>query len=418
MTARLHTFQRWIADRIGGHPSVRGLLTAAVIALLVGASLKDAVRQPGSQNLHVHQANAFLHGRLDIPAYTDYVHDLAEFEGRKYVVFPPFPAALVMPLVALFGMEGANVVVLCIALTVLNLAVLWRILGRFDTDRNLRSWLLAGFFLGTAYWYCLANSAAVYFYAHLAAVTCILLAMDEALGRGRAWLVGFCLGAALLSRQLSLYSAIFVCAALWCNPAGGSWRRRLVGLAVFAVCFGACMGLYNGFNYVRFGSLTDTGYQYMPLQSFLAARVEKYGVFNVAYVPFNFIHMFLQGFHVSFIGREQLLPQLDRFGTSLTLASPFLFVAFLARGPRLLLAGAWASVTLTLAHLLCYYNNGFVQYNAQRFTLDFMPVLIVLVALGAKRCGAPLVKGLVAYAVVLNAIALVGIPVIHACLLK
>ena len=373
MNARLQAwYRRW---------GFRGILAAVVIVVLVTVSLKDGVRQPGSANLHVHQANAFLHSRLDIPACKDYVHDLAEFEGRQYCVFPPFPAALLMPLVAVFGMEHTNVVLLCLALSILNIAVLWRILEQLQVDRNLRSWLLAAFFLGTAYWLCLAQSAEIYFYAHVTAVTCILLATHEALGRGRAWLVGFCLGAALLSRQLSLYSACFLCAALWTNPTKATWQRRFLDLAVFGVCFGACIGVYCLFNLVRFGNMLDTGYQYMPLQSFLAARVEKYGVFNLAYVPFNFIHMFVQGFHVSFAGREQLLPQLDRFGTALTMASPFVFLAFWARGPRLLLAAAWTSVAFTLVHLLFYYNNGFVQFNAQRFTLDFMPILILLVAL-------------------------------------
>ncbi len=401
-----------------GRWGLRGVLVRGVLAALLAVSLKDAVRQPGSANLHAHQAHAFLHGRLDIVPGKEYVHDLAAFDGRQYCVFPPFPAALLMPLVAVCGMEHTNVVLLCLALSILNLAVLGRILERLQIDRAWRPWLLGAFFLGTAYWLCLVQSAEIYFYAHITAVTCILLATHEAVGRGRAWLVGLCLGAAVLSRQLSVYSALFLGAALFTHPAKPTWQRKVTALAVFGLGLGLCIGLYCLFNLARFGNPFDTGYQYMPLQSFLAARVERYGVFHTAYVPFNFIHMFLQGFHVSFAGREQLLPQLDRFGTSLTMASPFVFLAFWARGPRLLLAAAWASVAFTLAHLLLYYNNGFVQFNAQRFTLDFMPILILLVALGVRRSNPALVKGLIVYAVSLNIITLIGIPLVHACLLN
>jgi len=288
-----------------------------------------------------------------------------------------------------------------------------------DVDEKTQPWFLAAFFLGTAYWFCLANSHEIYFYAHIVAVTCILLAVNEALGKGRAWLVGLCLGAAFLSRQLSLYTFIFLSGALWTRTTERSWQKRFSDLVILSIAFGICVGVYCLFNLVRFGNMLDTGYQYMPLQSFLDARVAKYGVFSLAYLPFNFIHMFLQGFHVSFIGRELLLPQMDRFGTSLTMASPFVFLAFWSRSKKpLLLAAAWASVALTLAHILLYYNNGFVQFNAQRFTLDFMPVLIILVAIGARRCSTALVKGLIAYAVVLNIVTMVGIPLVNAWLLK
>jgi hypothetical protein len=400
--------------RLGGMK----LLIALVAVCLVGFSLKDPIRRSGGANLHTHQANAFVHGQLHIMEHEDYVHDLAKHDGLNYSVFPPFPAILLAPFVSVLGMDKTNPVLLCVALTILNIVVLWRILGLVDVDPKGRAWWVAAFFLGTAYWFCLANSHEIYFYAHIVAVTCLLLAAHEALGKGRAYLVGFCLGAAFLSRQLSLYSFIFASAALWCPAVKRSWQRRIADLATLSLSFGSCVIIYCLFNYVRFGNMLDTGYQYMPLQSFLAARVAEHGVFSLAYAPFNFIHMFVQGFHVSFIGRELLVPQLDRFGTSLTMASPFIFLALWSKGPRLILAAAWCTVGLTIAHQLFYYNNGFVQFNAQRFTLDFMPVLIILIAVGAKRCSIPLVKGLIVYAVVLNVITLVGIPVVNACLLK
>src|SRR5271154_1748984 len=51
-------------------------------------------------------ADAWLHGRLDLggppPPYTGN-NDFAVFQGRTYVSFPPFPAVLIAPLVALSG---------------------------------------------------------------------------------------------------------------------------------------------------------------------------------------------------------------------------------------------------------------------------------------------------------------------------
>src|SRR4051794_36923220 len=45
-------------------------------------------------------ADAWLHGHLDLghapPAYTQN-NDFAEFQGRYYVSFPPFPALILLP---------------------------------------------------------------------------------------------------------------------------------------------------------------------------------------------------------------------------------------------------------------------------------------------------------------------------------
>ena len=56
-------------------------------------------------------AEAWLDGRLDLggapPAYAG-MNDFARFEGRWYVPFPPFPALLVLPWVALAGSAEAT----------------------------------------------------------------------------------------------------------------------------------------------------------------------------------------------------------------------------------------------------------------------------------------------------------------------
>ncbi len=57
-------------------------------------------------NHYALQADAWLHGRQDIdggpPAYA-MGNDFASFDGKTYISFPPFPAALMLPFVALAG---------------------------------------------------------------------------------------------------------------------------------------------------------------------------------------------------------------------------------------------------------------------------------------------------------------------------
>jgi hypothetical protein len=72
-------------------------------------------------------------------------------------------------------------------------------------------------------------------------------------------------------------------------------------------------------------------------------------------------------------------------------------------------------VGISLVHMLHYYNNGWVQLNAQRFSLDFLPVLWVLMALGTRHVEARWWKGLVAWSIGLNVLVLSLLPeLIHA----
>jgi hypothetical protein len=387
------------------------ILVALAGLVLAGLSVRDGMASKGTESLHVHQAQALLNGRLDIPDSAAEMHDVVRYGNQYYVIFPPFPAILLTPFVALFGARETNVVLLAILLSLLNAFVLKRILSRFATDPSVVPWVLTAFFFGTAYWMCVCFSGGVWYFAHVVAVTCLLLSIDEALGKGRGYLAGAYIAFAFLTRQCTIVTAVFVLALLWRHPGKTTPRARWACAGGLALSLGAGLALYLMYNWARFGNALETGYAFLDLQSFLYWRAEKYGLFHLVYVPFNFIHMFLEGFHIEFAGRENLrLVGMDEFGTSLTAASPFIFIALRAKGDRFLMAAAWCSILVILGQLLMYYNNGFVQVNGQRFALDFLPILILLVAMGASRVSPHLLKAAVIYSVVLNVIALVVVP--------
>lgn len=387
------------------------LLGVLVVAVLLGFQ----TRSPGP-NLYALQAEAWLGGRLDVAQGP---HDLALYGGKAWVPFPPFPSVLLLPVVAVTGPERAPVVAVAVLLACVAGWAAWRLFSRLEVPRRERAWLTAALLLGTGFWSCVLWSNGVWFFAHVVATTFLLLAVTEALGRGRAVLVGLCVGAAFLSRQLAVYSLVFVLALLWRRASEQGRRRQVLQVVLALGAFGLCALVYLAYNAARFGSPFDTGYAHIPLDGFLAERVAKYGLFHPAYVPFNAISMFLEGPHFVFASPRLLQPlAMDGIGTSLTIASPFLFVALAARGngTSVPLRAAWASVLLALVHMLLYYNNGYVQLNAHRFGLDFLPVLIVLVALGAHRLPTDRWKPLVAWAVGLNVFALAVLPVLSRAL--
>src|SRR5450432_3674576 len=52
------------------------------------------------------QAQAWLHGHLDIGIY---IHDSIHVGGKFYIIYPPLPALLMVPFVALLGDKFSDV---------------------------------------------------------------------------------------------------------------------------------------------------------------------------------------------------------------------------------------------------------------------------------------------------------------------
>ncbi len=392
----------------------RQIVWSVLLGLLILISAwGQMAAHPGTDNLFVRQADAFLHGQL---AIDEYGWDVSEVGGKLYVAFPPAPAILLMPVVAALGPETTDTVAVSLLLFALTLIGVWRILAKLGLPPDLRFWPILAFGLGTPLWHALQWGDGVWFFAHTVAVFFLALAIHEALGQGekpgRGWLVGIFLAGAILSRQLTFFAGIFFVVVLWGKSArsdrpNARWGN-MIGFFLPLLLAGAG---YLWFNAARFGSPLDTGYGYLKVSDFLFLRFKDYGLFSPAYVLFNLTYLLFQGFHLSFAAPNQLSGlATDPFGSGILAASPFVLAAFFAKGDRLVRV-SWLVVAMTLLTTLFYYNNGWVQLNGQRFTLDFWPVLLVPLALGLKRQFAAgqerLWQGLIVYAVILNAIALI-----------
>ena len=377
----------------------------SLFAFLISVSI--AIRNDtGTRNLYIYQAEAFQHGRLDV---SESRGNVAFFEDKYYVPFPPFPAILLLPIKTISA--NVNTTLISLFLTILNVIIAKNILKKLNTDKFVGYWLLLAFFLGTGYWLAVIRSSGVWYFAHVVSMTFVLLSIRETLGNGRGVIAGLFLGFAFLSRQLTIYLSIFIVASLVTNHYNDTRTKKVWTTTSFLIALGACVLVYLVYNYLRFGNPFDTGYSYLKLGSLLNSRVERFGLFNIAYVPINVIYMFFQGPHFEFQGT--LIPQtMDPFGTSITFASPFLFFAFFAKCNKLIKISAWSAISISLIHMMLYYNNGLVQVNTQRFTLDFLPLLLVLVALSLTSVKKYLSFFYlsVVYSVTLNIIALLLFP--------
>lgn len=393
---------------IVAHP----FLFYALLVLLSASFIRGVRFDDGMSAEHcVLQAKAFLDRRADIEPGNHSLNDLAGYQGKQYIVNPPLPSALLVPLVALLGVEKTQGLFLTAVLTIINFFLIHSIAARYG-QRHQAWWLAGAFLSGTGYWFCFTQSDGMWFMAHLVSFTFLLAAVNEGSGRSRGWILGALLGASFLSRQATIHSALFFALLLLFNHAG--WGARLRNLFGFLVTLGISVALYLWFNWLRFDNPFDTGYDLLRQPEFLDIRQHSKGLFHWAYIPFNAFNMLANGFCVELEGKGMLDGwHMSPWGTSLTFASPFVFFSLFSRLPLKIKLAAWLSIGLTMLHVLSYHANGWVQINCYRYTLDFMPLLMLLCLTAIRPQNQPLWKGAIIYSIALNALALVVIPLAH-----
>lgn len=394
------------------------LSALGLILALCGALALRALTEHGGSNSYALLADAFLHGRFTSPSCFD--SDCALFMEKIYVIFPPVPALAALPLVALFGPNASGFVLISGLMLLITGWAWWKIAGRLGLERDARIWATAAFLFGTPAIYVCLRGDAVWFFAQavgLALVSCAILA---ALDR-RLVLAGALIGLAFLSRQMALFLAPFLFALS--RPKGEKLiafdRDTIFDALKLGLPVLAAIGAYCLYNWARFGAPLETGYAYIADypdaadRNFITWRILDIGLFSKDYLVFNLAHMFLQGFHIEFAGKYMTeLVRMDPNGTAIIAASPFLLYAFYMKPDMRMLAGL-PVIAVVCGITLFYHSNGFSQHNVQRYALDWLPVLYVLLLpalAGATETVAERLKPfklLATYAIALNVVAFV-----------
>jgi hypothetical protein len=417
-------WQRWRT------PLVIFLAMFACLAALSGPRLRRA----SADNHFVYLADSYLHGttqmRVDPPHSNDwatvtilhlqngdtyrgfwwdrserefwatdrsfYRFDAEELVGMRttrehYVSFPPGPAILMLPGVWIWGM-AFNDVLFTLFFGALNPVLFYLILrmlvgtGRSALRRGDRLWLTLMFGLGTAHGWC-AVLGTVWFTALVMGVTFTQLYILAATDARRPLLAGLWLGCAFACRTPLLFSVVFF--ALYFLFPGGRLRREwgwafwrdglLFGL--FPTLIGLLL-MYQ--NWVRFDQFGEFGHRYLAAGQI--DRIKHYGLFNVHFVSRNLTAALAL---VPKFMPDAPWVQVSQHGLALWFTTPA-FLYFLwaryreEREDRLVqLAHFFALLSIAVPHIF-YQNTGWVQFG-YRFSLDYLPYLCTLLALGRDR---------------------------------
>jgi hypothetical protein len=222
-------------------------------------------------------------------------------------------------------------------------------------------------------------------------------------------LVGFLLGLAITARLPLILGAPFFVAV----GGGGTRQRRLASAAVGGFL---PVAMLLGYTYLTTGSLLHPGYDYQYRLEAAGYPTLGYNrawsVEDPRYVPQNLRIMLGALPEVSpatlpnTLGITEDVPLCTKpgaqrslfdvdcplvipidIGTSILLSAPGLLLALFAfrwRGRTRLGIGTAAAVVLIAAFNLGHFSQGWVQWG-YRFSLDFLPFLLPMVALGAAR---------------------------------
>jgi len=344
-------------------------------------------------------AEAFLQGRtylIDPPS----VKDLSPFNGNYYVSFPPLGALLMLPVVSMVGSGGVNTALWNVFFASLGVAFIFlalvqlRRLGwsKIDNKGNV----LLAFFLGFgSVQYFIAIRGHVYFISQILTATILCFSLWIALIKvevGKGWkllfhaiLTGLVFSTALLARPNVIFAAVGLVAIQYQIQNKDTIfdaRNFILWTGFFLIPIALVVGGLAWYNQIRFGSPFDFGYGNMLVVAPALIRdLSLYGQFHPHFIIRNIQDNFLRLPEWN-PGCGVITPNPN--GMSIFIVSPLLMYLHRSFRRDLWVVGLWISILLIMLVHLMYFNSGALQFG-YRFSLDFMPLIVLLLAVSLKE---------------------------------
>ena len=316
---------------------------------------------------------------------------------RHYVSFPPVPALLMLPAAAIWDYH-VNDVLITLLFAAANALLLFLLLGALQrkgySTRSIKELLVLVFlfaFCTVAFFSSVRGE--VWFTALVIGVTFNLLYLYFALDLRNPLLAGLFLGLGVGTRVPLAFGFVFFALQLFLQR--GPWDkagtlRRIKQGALFAaplVAIGIVLVLYN---LARFGSPTEFGHRF--LVDGTRPAIVDHGLFSFWFLPRNLAAAFTNV--PQFIGQFPYV-KITGHGLSLFATTPVLFYLLWPRKQAVgevsqakyhlsLHTIIWITVACMAAPGMLYQNTGWLQFG-YRFAMDYMPLLIMLLAIDSRR---------------------------------
>ncbi|HEY4184023.1 MAG TPA: hypothetical protein VGP07_03100 [Polyangia bacterium] len=335
--------------------------------------------------------------------------DIVSRSALRYVSFPPFPAVVMLPFVAIWKLAFNDVLftALWAAINPVLLFLLLQDLARRRLSRRSVTdnlWLTVMFGVGSVYYFC-SVVGEVWYTAHIIMVSASIGFVWAALGAERPVRAGLFMGFAVASRPSALFMTVFFlgealrATGAWTTTDGrhrlklnGVFRRKVIRYWAPLVLIQAVLWVHN---WARFGSPLEFGHRYLNVQ--WQDRIAHFGLFNYHFLSRNLAAALVL---LPRILAHYPFVKISQHGMSLFVTSPTLAYTVAPAEKSRLALPLWLTVLATALPSLLYQNSGYIQVG-YRFSLDYMVFLIMLLAVG-NRPLSRLFKGLVLLSIPIN----------------
>lgn len=367
------------------------ILTLIIYIMFAGRLKFEFPTDPA--NYFSHLSWSFLNGRLDLINPT-WNHDLSIYNGKLYIYWGPTPVLLIIPIIFLFGVNISDGLYTALFSTLVPVFVYLSFqkmeeLGLIHLS-NIKKALLTIFLAFGTVFFSIAVRGGVWFTSQAFSTLYILISI-------------YLIFSYLRSKKVIylILSSLFLCLASWgrmtfffyvpiflaliVNSVEINNIKLLLRKTVFfifpLIIILAFTGLYN---YLRFESIFENGYNYQNMAPKFVSDKINYGYFNPYYINHNFYY--------NFINPPVLLNHFPFFkfdpeGNSFLILSPLFLLT-----PLIFRRKHWKSLDLKLLNgtlIFCilfitiiqlnFFGTGWFQFNA-RYLLDVVPLLIILLA--------------------------------------
>lgn len=355
--------------------------------------------RPFDLNLHLNYfrlyADALLNGRLDLVNLNN-VHDLVFYKQKYYIYWPPVPALIYMPIVAIFGTNLPDALINSL-FGMVNVWLVMKICSAFNKkySLSLTGYHIAcfGLFwgLGTVHFY-MSKDGSVWLVSQIMAQTfllaSILILISLKHSTSTFLFSGIFFALAVYTRNHLIFS-IFLIVGL--SLPGNDFRniKPIIKRGmIFILPFLVFSFLNCWYNYARFGDIFENGIRYHLMDPYFVEKYKQYGFMSWHYLPHNFYTEVLRMPSIDstfpFIVKE---PE----GFGFIWGSPFFLllmpVLFLKAGNfekkvkdipeiRFIKTGNIISLFSIALIIFLIMGTGWVQFCA-RYTLDFYIFLII-----------------------------------------
>lgn len=330
-------------------------------------------------NYFVRLAEAMLEGRLSITNPPPWLNELAFWKGNWYVIYPPLPALLLLPFVALFGMNVYQPL-LSILLGSANVAIVYLFFLKLMRKQSLAIWMSLLFGFGTMQWYH-AEVGSVWYVGQIVALFFIWLSLLEVVTKQRLFLIGLLIGCAYLARLPTILSVVFILIFLHqhfiqisSHKITFNWKN---GLILFGGLLPAVI-LNAGYNYIRFQTPFDKGYSLLPI---FDEPWYRYGLFSIRYIPTHLNELFTA--MPTFVNHWPFVVPSLRVMALWVVTPAFMLIPYAKFSTRIGASALVAAIICALPSLM-HGGVGFTQFG-YRYAFDYLPFLLILVATTMER---------------------------------